>query len=131
VIIRNTALEPIWVPADIDVLFTWIYPNGGRDNFMREFQTERFYSKDEAVLLKPGHALVRKETIKTYYFHREGITEFRAVVHSGGNTNPELKPFWQGEIESNGYGVLVGSEKKRGLLPASLTETSPAQEPTS
>ena len=114
--IKNIGEEPIWLPREPDVLFTWTYPNGRRDNFIREFQEERFYSADNAVQLLPGQQLTRFVPIKTYFFEKAGITEFRALVHASRNTNPGLEPFWQGKALSNAFGVLVESAKKKGLI---------------
>jgi hypothetical protein len=121
VTIRNSGQQALWVPKDPDLLFTWIYPDGRRDNFLREFETERFYDQDDAVLLKPGFQINKYVQIKTYYFERAGITEFRALLHAGRNTNPALTPFWHGEVMSNGYGVLVLDSKKKGYPPRSFS----------
>lgn len=129
VTIRNTSEQALWVPRNPDLLFTWIYPDGRRDNFLREFEAERFYGEDEAVLLKPGFQMTKYVQIKTYYFDRAGITEFRALLHAGRNTNPALTPFWYGEAMSNGYGVLVVDSKKKGYLTGSFS--SSAAVPTS
>ncbi|OQA29739.1 MAG: hypothetical protein BWY59_00113 [Verrucomicrobia bacterium ADurb.Bin345] len=107
VTIRNRGADPIWLPRDPDVLLTWIYPNGEHDNFLREFASERFYDTADAVLLRPGHQMVKTIIVKTYFFPKPGITEFRAQVHMARNTNPELRPFWVGDLESNAYGVMV------------------------
>jgi hypothetical protein len=121
--LKNVGEEPIWVPREPDVLFIWTYPNGRHDNFLREFQEERFYSADDAVQLLPGQQIRKFVPIKTYFFERAGITEFRALVHASRNTNPNLSPFWQGKALSNAFGVLIENAKKRGLMTdaASLT----------
>lgn len=124
VTIRNTSQQALWVPRDPDLLFTWIYPDGRRDNFLREFADERFYHEGEAVLLKPGFQMTKFVQIKTYYFERSGITEFRALLHAGRNTNPALNPFWYGEAMSNGYGVLVLDSKKKGFLSGALSSAA-------
>jgi len=111
--IRNIGEKAIWFPRNPDLLFIWTYPNGNQDNFLRDFQAERFYSKADAVLLRPGQQMTKSVVIKTYYFPRTGVTEFRAVLHAGRNTNPALKPFWHGEVESNAYGVMVRKGKKK------------------
>lgn len=113
VLIRNISTRAFWLPRDPDLLFTWIYPSGQRDNFLREFREERYYSERDAVRLKPGEELVKYFTIRTWYFQRPGITEFRAVLHSSRNTNPSLLPFWNGEVQSNSFGIDVKSPKKQ------------------
>jgi len=114
VVIRNVSTRAFWVPRDPDLLFTWIYPNGRHDNFLREFRPERYYSERDAVRLKPGEELVKHFTIRTWYFERPGITEFRAVLHASRNTNPALLPFWNGEIQSNSFGIEVKKPRNQG-----------------
>ncbi len=111
VVIKNTSDKPFWIAREPDLLFTWIYPTGRRDNFIREFSEDRYYSENDAILLRAGQQLTKQIEIRTYYFPKEGITEFRAVLHTGSNTNPKLQPFWTGEILSNSFGVLVEGEK--------------------
>jgi hypothetical protein len=116
VTLKNVSEEPVWVPREPDVLLTWIYPNGRHDNFLREFQEERYYSSDDAVQLLPGQQITKFIPVKTYFFERAGITEFRALVHASRNTNSRLEPFWEGKALSNAFGVLVESAKKKGLI---------------
>lgn len=113
VIIRNTGPSPIWLPRTPDVMLRWIYPDGRHDNFLREISREGYFSMQDSVLLHPGQQMLRTIAVKTYYFPRPGITEFRAVLHSPHNTNTELKPFWSGQVESNGFGVKVLPRKRR------------------
>ncbi len=127
--LKNVSTESIWVPREPDVLLTWIYPNGRHDNFLREFQDERYYSTDDAVQLLPGQQITKFVPVKTYFFERAGVTEFRALVHASRNTNPQLAPFWQGRALSNAFGVLVESAKKKGLISdaaSSVRRRSPA-----
>jgi hypothetical protein len=120
VIIRNTGERPLWLPRNPHVMLTWVYPNGRRDNFLREFAPEGYFSKQDSVLLHPGQQMLRTIAVKTYYFPHAGITEFRAVVHSPLNTNSELQPFWSGQAESNAFGVKVlAPKKKKGSYQAS------------
>lgn len=113
VIIRNRAPHPIWIPRNPHVVLTWIYPNGDRDNFLREFPSLEFFSEQTAVLLQPGQQMNRTIAVKTYYFPVTGITEFRATLHCPENTNPALKPFFSGQVGSNAYGILVRKTRKR------------------
>lgn len=107
--VRNVSDQALWVPKDPDVCFHFVYSNGIRDNYLEDPMEARFYSKNDAVLLRPGQELTRNFEVKTYYFERTGITEFQAVVTLAKNTNASLSPSWDGRIESNGFGVLVKS----------------------
>lgn len=113
VIIRNTSDKAVWLPRNPDVLLTWIYPDGRKDNFLRETPAPQFFTQHNAVLLHPGQQMTRTITVKTYYFPLPGITEFRAVLRGVQNTNGELQPFWSGRIESNAYGVKVMKRRRR------------------
>jgi hypothetical protein len=123
--LKNVSEDPIWVPREPDVLLTWTYPNGRRDNFVREFQDERYYSPDDAVQLLPGQQITKFIPVKTYFFERAGITEFRALVHASRNTNPKLAPFWEGKAISNAFGVLVENAKKKGLISDASNDAKP------
>lgn len=129
VILRNTGTVAFYVPRKPDLLFTWTYADGVRDNYVCELPFERFYFAEEAVLLKPGEQITTHMDIKTYYFDTPGITEFRAYVCPGRNTNPELTPFWQGKASSNGYGVVVKEAKKKPY--SRYGGGSPSRRPTS
>ena len=131
VVIRNRGPEAVWIPRDPDVLLTWIYPNGQRDSFMREFSQEQHFSETDAVLLRPGQQMTRSVVVKTYYFPRPGITEFRALVHASRNTNSRLQPFWNGRSESNSYGVMVGNPKKKSARGEFMSRTPTELTPSS
>jgi hypothetical protein len=111
--IRNVGERAFWIPREPDMLFTWIYPDGVRDNFVCEFPAEHFYSSDDAILLRPGEEIVTHADIKTYFFPTAGITEFQAFITAGRNTNPALNPFWKGRASSNAYGVVVKSGRDK------------------
>lgn len=131
VTIRNTGTRAVWVPRNPDLLMTWIYPNGRRDNMLREFSRDQHYSASEAVLLRAGQQMTKSVAVKTYYFPRTGITEFRAVLHAGRNTNSELSPFWQGELQSNAYGIMVRSAKKNSRASDRVTSAATTAGPAS
>lgn len=131
VTIRNAGTRAVWVPRNPDLLMTWIYPNGRRDNMLREFSRDQHYSTSEAVLLRAGQQMTKSVAVKTYYFPKTGITEFRAVLHAGRNTNPDLSPFWQGELQSNAYGIMVRSAKKNSRASERMTRAAPASDPAS
>jgi len=103
--IRNASDKAFWIAKQPDLLFSWVYPDGRRDNFLRELADQRHYLRTEARLLDPAEEITLRTEIATYYFHRPGITEFRAVLHCAPNTNPNLQPFWCGKAVSNTYGV--------------------------
>jgi len=99
VVIRNVGSEPVIVARNADVLLTWVYSDGRCDNLVRDAAREVHY---DLVRLLPGEEIVRRSSLKTYYFHRGGITEFRAIVSAGGP-----KDAWTGRAVSNGFGVMV------------------------
>ena len=107
IVLKNVSEEPIWIPKQPDFLLTWVYPDGKRDNVIRNEETKHTYTKANAILLQPGQEKVYRSVITTYYFNREGITEFRALVSVDKPASKELSPFWNGYAESNGYGVYL------------------------
>ena len=107
VAIKNTTSNPVWFPRNPEIMILWTYPDGKRDNLVFECTNERFYTKDQVVLLQPQQTLVANMKIKTYYFSKAGITEFQAFCNSASNTNPDIAPFWQGRAFSNTYGIKV------------------------
>lgn len=107
--IRNTGPRAFWIPREPSLIFVWVYPNGQRDNFLREFPDSRHFSRADARLLSPGEEFTTQVTIKTHFFPKPGIVEFRALYCSEINTNPDLSPFWHGRATSNAYGVLLKS----------------------
>lgn len=128
--IKNISKLPLWIPRDPEFFFTWIYPDGRHDSFVYEPQRDQFYTRQEAVYLRPGQQLTKSVSIRTYYFERKGVTEFRAYLRTGRNTNPALVPFWNGELASNSYGIMMGV-KKKGYTPGSLTRNTYPPSPTS
>ncbi len=105
--VRNNSAVGLWVPKDPKILFTWIYPNGQHDNFLVDFEESHYFEENECVYLKPGQEMAKNFVVKTYYFDRPGITEFRATLQVPRNSNPTLVPFWNGQTTSNGYGIRV------------------------
>ncbi len=104
VVIRNIGTEPVLFPRDPDLLMTWVYPDGKRDNLIRGARQ----GTPEMIVLQPGQEHVAHSVVTTYYFDRGGIHEFRAIVY--GETerlamNNTLSS-WQGRAISNGFGVL-------------------------
>ncbi len=101
--IRNAGTQPIAIPADPDLLLTWVYPDGRRDNLI---QAERSKSEQEWLVLKPGQQHVAHSVVTTYYFDRTGIHEFRAIVSAGASTPAKHQQLtWTGRAISNGFGV--------------------------
>jgi hypothetical protein len=107
VTIRNISDKAIWIPRRPHVLFFWTYSDGQRDHFLDEYSDTVYYDKQSCMLLKPGQQLKFRKSIRTAYFLATGITEFRAVYVVENNKNTALQPFWQGELLSNAYGVMV------------------------
>lgn len=99
VAIRNVGAEAIILPRKPDTLLTWIYPDGRHDNVVRDTAE---VAGTELAKLEPGQEIVQHATIKTYYFNRSGITEFRAIVSAAGPAN-----CWTGRVASNGFGIMV------------------------
>ena len=122
VVIKNIGETPLWLPRDPEFFFVWIYPDGRRDSFVYEPLRDQFYSQADAVCLCPGQQIMKSVAIQTYYFQRNGITEFRAYLRAGRNTNPELNPFWEGELASNSYGVMVLGARTESGMPDILTK---------
>jgi hypothetical protein len=107
IILKNVSEEPIWVPREPDVLMMWVYPDGKRDNLVRDTDKQVSYTKSNAVLLQPGQERTYRSALSTYYFNRDGITEFRALVRADHPSGNDADLFWAGEGESNGFGVML------------------------
>lgn len=101
VVIRNVGDQPVWIPGDPDLLLTWVYPDGRRDNLIRGMPSS---APKSAVLLKPGQERVEHSVVTTYYFSRAGIHEFRAILTA--DAAPKTQPGWTGRAISNGFGVF-------------------------
>lgn len=101
VVIRNVGDTALWFPADPDLLLTWVYPDGKRDNLIRGDRREAVAGE---VLLSPGQERIEHSVVTTYYFDRGGIHEFRAIVTADAGPVGK-KPTWHGRAVSNGFGV--------------------------
>ncbi|HOW96987.1 MAG TPA: hypothetical protein P5567_11780 [Kiritimatiellia bacterium] len=113
VAIRNVSEERVWLPRQPTVLVSWIYPNGVHDNFLKEIREEEHLERSELVCLEPGQQIAQRVEIRTYYFDRPGITEFRARLYGARNTNPKTAETWTGRLQSNSFGVMVERAKKK------------------
>lgn len=102
VTIRNIGSETILFPADPDMLLTWVYPDGKRDNLIRGERR----TAPKMLALAPGDEHVAHSVVTTYYFDRGGIHEFRAIVSGEQLVMNADRPTWQGRAVSNGFGVL-------------------------
>lgn len=102
--IKNVSNAPILFPEDPDVLLTWVYPDGKRDNLIRPERTEA----PKYRILRPGETFVANAVVTTYYFDHSGIHEFRAILR---NTPVAVsstgRPPWQGRAVSNAFGILM------------------------
>jgi hypothetical protein len=104
IILKNVSAGSVMIPADPDILLTWVYPDGKRDNIIRGY-TDGDSDKGHAIVLAPGESRVFRSAVTTYYFDRTGITEFRARANVA-KTASALSESWQGDIASNGFGVM-------------------------
>lgn len=107
VTIRNISQQRVWLPGQPTVLITWIYPSGLNDSFFKDFQDEISLEPHQIICLNPGQQISQRVEVRTYYFDRPGIVEFRALLHVGHNINPATLQTWTGRLRSNAYGVIV------------------------
>ena len=107
VIYENVGDKPFMFPKNPNLLFTWTYSNGRRDNYLGEDASPKHYDATELVSLKPGTCMTSEFPVKTYYFKTQGVTEFRAILRCPLCTNPELSSVWHGRAVSNTYGVML------------------------
>ncbi len=98
--IRNIGAQPVVISRNPELTLTWIYPDGRHDNSIGGLAAPPPGS--DLVTLDPGQQIVEHSSVLTYYFHRLGITEFRAIVSATGPANA-----WTGRAISNGYGVMI------------------------
>ena len=124
VAIRNVSNERVWLPCEPTVLVSWIYPNGIHDNFLKEIRNEDHFDRGELVCLEPGQQIAQRVEIRTYYFDRPGITEFRARLYGTRNTNPKTDATWTGRLQSNSFGVMVERAKKKMSDYRIVTDTA-------
>jgi hypothetical protein len=116
IVYENVGPEPFMFPKHPNILFTWTYANGRRDNYLIEDASPKHYASTDLVSLDPGTSMTREFKVKTYYFKTKGVTEFRAILRCPQCTNPELGSVWHGRAVSNTYGVML----TRGRNYASL-----------
>lgn len=107
VTVLNVSDDAFWIDHQINVLFLWTYPDGSKDNYLLTFPDQKFFDQGSAVCLAPGERLSDSYRVRTDYFHRPGITEFRAIYFGPRNTNPRLGPSWYGRAVSNSFGVYM------------------------
>lgn len=100
VAIRNIGPNPVIFTQEPDTRLVWIYPDGKRDNMIGPIAEVGDLA---GARLEPGQEIVRQSVVKTYYFNRKGITEFRAIVSAAGASEKG----WTGRAISNGLGVRI------------------------
>lgn len=105
IILKNVSGRSVIIPTDPEILLTWVYPDGKRDNIIRGYG-DNGTQHHGTVVLAPGSSRVYRSAVTTYYFDRKGITEFRARANVALDTASALAGVWQGDIASNGYGVM-------------------------
>lgn len=104
IILKNVSQQRVIIPIDPEILMTWVYPDGKRDNVIRGYSDNP--QPKGTLVLAPGESKVYRSAITTYYFDRKGITEFRARASLANLSNQAMAGSWQGDIASNGYGVM-------------------------
>ncbi|MGD9873178.1 MAG: hypothetical protein AB7T27_02800 [Kiritimatiellia bacterium] len=114
VTVSNASDMIFWLPQEPFIRFTWTHANGRRDMIIVEHPAEQYFTAQDAVKFYPGETHVSQTRIPTGYFPVRGITEFKAIYKAPRNTNPDLRPFWNGEARSNRYGVDIRSRKYNG-----------------
>jgi len=107
ILIYNRNGYPVTLPRNPRIELVWIYPNGRRDSTVHEVTSARFFTRRDVIELPPGHALRATVSVPSYYFPEPGITEFRAVLQTAENLNPQITNYWSGRCYSNSYGILV------------------------
>ncbi|MBU1909092.1 MAG: hypothetical protein KJ726_03505 [Verrucomicrobia bacterium] len=115
VTIRNVGPNRVWLPQQPTVLISWIYPDGIHDNFLKELREEERLAPHQLVCLEPNQQISQRVEVRTYYFDRLGVTEFRALLHTGRNTNPDTGPTWMGRLQSNSFGVRIERRTKKKM----------------
>lgn len=106
VIIKNMGTDTVWLPSQPDILLTWTYPDGKRDNFIRDDDVPA--APPALSPLAPGEERLFKSVVRTYYFDLRGVTEFRARVSVAPSARAEHLA-WAGDLASNGYGVMFAN----------------------
>lgn len=101
----NVSDQDVWFTKKPIVIMTWIYPEGKRDNWIREIQQPASLGRDDVKVLRPGESFEEFARVTTYYFAYPGITEFRAVITLTPRNIEGNGPFWTGKMESNAYGI--------------------------
>jgi hypothetical protein len=121
VVLVNSSTNDYWVPKNLSPTFVWSFSDGRRDGQLPSPSIPREYDRQELALLKPGEKLSMTKTIKTNFFTRGGLVEFRAILQIPENTNPSIGPVFDGKLSSNGYGVMLAEEDAwRGDLDPSM-----------
>jgi hypothetical protein len=109
VAVRNVSEQAFWIDRQLNVLFLWTYPDGSKDNYLLTFPDRKRFDSGCALCLEPGESMEGSYRVRTDYFRKPGITEFRAVYYGPRNTNPALGPTWFGRAVSNSFGVYMQS----------------------
>ncbi|TAN36138.1 MAG: hypothetical protein EPN23_09255 [Verrucomicrobia bacterium] len=107
VVVRNISNHAFWIPHKPPQGFFWTFPDGRHDCYFFDREQVRYFSKNDCVLLQPGHEIALTGLVDTAAFSQLGITEFRAEIDVARNTNPELTPCWSGRAFSNSFGVQL------------------------
>lgn len=109
--IQNVGSIPLFIPKKPNVVLTWVYADGSRDNFVKDFEGEPLLDENDLTILQPNRFITKDIRVNTYYFNRAGVTEFWATFQTW-NRKASAKPgAWEGRIMSNRFGVWMESGK--------------------
>lgn len=116
--IQNVGSTPLFIPKNPNVVFTWVYADGSRDNFVKDSEYESLLSETDLTILQPNRFITKDIRVNTHYFNRHGITEFWATLQAWHSKTPAKPGVWEGRITSNRFGVWMEDGKVASAIPA-------------
>ena len=105
--IQNVGTTPLFIPKNPNVVFTWIYADGTRDNFVKDSEYEPLLGERDLTILQPNRFITKEIRVDTHYFNRLGVTEFWATLQAFHSKTPIKPGVWEGRIMSNRFGVWM------------------------
>ena len=115
--LQNVGLTPLFIPKNPNVIFTWVYADGSRDNFVKDSEYEPLLGETDLTILQPNRFITKDIRVDTYYFDRQGVTEFWATLQAWRSKTPAKPEVWEGRITSNRFGVWVEDGKVASAKP--------------